>query len=58
MFKTSFEDTVDILIKVNDEFKDLKKAEKQAIKFGKIFGQMPAFLREKVKYLIIHKGNP
>ena len=58
VFKTSFEDTVDILIKVNDEFKDLKKAEKQAIKFGKIFGQMPAFLREKVKYLIIHKGNP
>ena len=33
--KASFENTVDILIKVNDEFKDLKKAEKQAIKFGK-----------------------
>ena len=58
VFKASFENTVDILIKVNDEFKDLKKAEKQAIKFGKIFGQMPAFLRKKVKHLIIHKGNP
>ena len=58
VYKASFENTDDILIKVNDEFKDLKKAEKQAIKFGKIFGQMPAFLRKKVKYLIIHKGNP
>ena len=58
VFRASFENTDDILIKVNDEFKDLKKAEKQAIKFGKIFGQMPAFLRKKVKYLIIHKGNP
>ena len=38
---------VNILINVNDEFKTDKKAKKQAIKWAKIYGQMPKFLKKK-----------
>ena len=57
IFKGSFKNSDDILIKINAEFKKKEKAEKIAIKFGNIYGQMPKFLRKKVKNLILHKGN-
>ena len=57
VFNASFENSKDILINVNDEFKTDKKAKKQAIKWAKIFGQMPNFLKKNVKEITIHKGN-
>ena len=57
VFNASFENSKDILINVNDEFKTDKKAKKQAIKWAKIYGQMPNFLKKNVKEITIHKGN-
>ena len=57
VFNGTFENSKDILINVNDEFKNNKKAKKQAIKWAKIYGQMPNFLKKNVKEIFIHKGN-
>ena len=57
VFNASFENSKDILINVNDEFKTDKKAKKQAIKWAKIYGQMPNFLKKNVKEITIHKGK-
>lgn len=57
VFNASFENSKDILINVNDEFKTNKKAKKQAIKWAKIYGQMPKFLKKNVKEITIHKGK-
>ena len=57
IFNASFEKSQDILIKVNAEFKTQEKAEKQALKWAKMYGQMPYFLKENVKYIVVHKGN-
>ena len=57
VFNASFENSKDILINVNDEFKTDKKAKKQAIKWAKIYGQMPKFLKKNVKEISIHKGK-
>ena len=45
IFNASFEKSQDILIKVNAEFKTQEKAEKQALKWAKMYGQMPYFLK-------------
>ena len=42
---------------MNAEFKTKDKAEKQALKYGTIVGQLPNFLRENLKTDTIHKGN-
>ena len=48
----------DITIRVNDEFETENKAKEQAIKYAKLIGQLPNFLRTKnLKTLTIHKGN-
>ena len=57
VFNATFENSKDILINVNDEFKTDKKAKKQAIKWAKIYGQMPNFLKKNVKEITIHKGK-
>ena len=57
VFNASFENSKDVLINVNDEFKTNKKAKKQAIKWAKIYGQMPKFLKKNVKEINIHKGK-
>ena len=57
VFNATFENSKDILINVNDEFKTNKKAKKQAIKWAKIYGQMPKFLKKNVKEITIHKGK-
>ena len=57
IFKAKFKKGNDIPIRVNSEFRTKDKAEKQALKYGTIFGQLPNFLRENVFTLTIHKGN-
>ena len=57
VFNATFENSKNILINVNDEFKTDKKAKKQAIKWAKIYGQMPNFLKKNVKEITIHKGK-
>ena len=57
VFNATFENSKDILINVNDEFKTDKKAKKQAIKWAKIYGQMPKFLKKNVKEIFMHKGK-
>ncbi|MDA9749068.1 hypothetical protein N9U75_02840 [Pelagibacteraceae bacterium] len=57
IFNASFEKSQDILIKVNAEFKTQEKAEKQALKWAKMYGQMPYFLKQNVRYIVVHKGD-
>ena len=57
IFKAEFKKSKDVLIRVNSEFKTKEKAEKQALKYGKIVGQLPNFLRTGLKTITIHKGN-
>ena len=57
IFKATFEKGHDVAIRVNAEFKTKDKAEKQALKYGTIVGQLPNFLRENLKTVTIHKGN-
>ena len=57
VFNATFENSKDILINVNDEFKTDKKAKKQAIKWAKIYGQMPNFLKKNVKEIISKGGR-
>ena len=58
IFKATFEKGREINIRVNAEFETKDKAEEQAIKYGKMVGQLPNFLRTKnLKTITIHKGN-
>ena len=58
IFKANFEKGHKIRIQVNAEFKNKDKAEKQALKYAKMVGQLPYFLRTKnLKTITIHKGN-
>ena len=57
IFKAEFEKSKDVLIRVNSEFKTKDKAEKKALKYGKMVGQLPNFLKENIVTVTIHKGN-
>ena len=57
IFRAEFEKGLDIYIRVNSEFKTKKKAEKQALKYAKIVGQSPQFLKSWLRTITIHKGN-
>ncbi len=57
VFKANFEKGKDVYIRVNSEFKNIKKALVQALKYGKMAGQLPNFLRTNLKTITIHKGN-
>ena len=57
IFKATFEKGHKVTIAVNAEFKTKGKAEKKALKYIKIVGQLPTFLREGVDFIVIHKGN-
>jgi len=58
VFKATFLKGIrDITIRVNAEFETENKAKEQAIKYAKLIGQLPNFLRTKnLKTLTIHKG--
>ena len=57
IFKAKFEKGKDVTIRVNSEFKTKEKAEEQALKYGKMVGQLPNFLRKNLKTITVHKGN-
>ena len=57
IFKAKFKKGNDITIQVNSEFKTKDKAEKKALKYGTMIGQLPYFLKENIFILTIHKGN-
>tara|TARA_B100000242_G_C42958890_1_gene444697 strand:+ start:122 stop:892 length:771 start_codon:yes stop_codon:yes gene_type:complete len=57
IFKAEFEKSNYALIRVNSEFKTIEKAENQAIKYAKMAGQLPVFLRTGLKTITIHKGD-
>ena len=57
IFNAKFKKDNVISIRVNAEFKTKEKAEKQAIKYAKIFGQVPYFLKKNIFKVNIHKGN-
>ena len=47
-----------IEIVVNKDYKDSAKAKKHALKYAKLVGQLPAFLRDKgIKRIFIHPGK-
>ena len=57
IFKANFEKGHKIKIRVNAEFENKDKAERQALKYAKMVGQLPYFLRTKnLKTITIHKG--
>jgi hypothetical protein len=57
IFKASYEKSHNIFIRVNSEFKSIKKAEKEALKYAKAYGQLPNFIKSHIRTLTIHKGN-
>ena len=57
IFKAEYERDNYIWIRVNSEFKTKKKAEKQALKYAKMVGQLPHFLLWPIERVTIHKGN-
>ena len=57
IFVAKFEKSKDVTIRVNSEFKTKEKAEEQALKYGKMVGQLPNFLRKNLKTITVHKGN-
>ena len=57
VFKAIFDKNKDVTVRVNSEFKTKEKAEKQALKYAKMVGQTPNFLRTSLKTITIHKGN-
>jgi len=58
LFSAKYETGGHILIEVNSEFKTKEKAEEQALKYGRMAGQLPDFLRKSVLFITIHKGKP
>ena len=57
VFKATFENDHKVTVAVNAEFKTKGKAEKTALKYIKIVGQLPTFLREGINFIVIHKGK-
>ena len=57
IFQATFEKDYSAKILVNAEFKTKDKAEKQALKYGTMVGQLPNFLKENIETVTIHKGN-
>ena len=57
IFFSTFENNQIITIRVNSEFKTKEEAQKQAFKYGKIYGQLPNFLRSNLNTITIHKGK-
>ena len=58
IFQASFENGHKIQIRVNSEFKNKEKAEKQALKFVFMIGQLPYFIRStNLRTITIHKGD-
>ena len=57
VFKATFENDHKVTVAVNAEFKTKGKAEKTALKYIKIVGQLPTFLREGINFMVIHKGK-
>ena len=57
LFKASFVDGSTVEVQVNPEFKDVMIAEEVALKYLKVIGQLPTFLRKDLKTVWIHKGN-
>ena len=57
IFNAKFKNGEDIIVRVNSEFKTKEKAEKKAIKYSKMVGQIPNFLKTSLKTITIHKGN-
>ena len=54
IFKTKFYDSHDIDVFVNSEFGTHEKVAELAISYSKKVGQLPFFLRKKLKYIFIH----
>ncbi|NEU30603.1 copper amine oxidase N-terminal domain-containing protein [bacterium LRH843] len=57
LFNASYSNGNIIEIQVNPEFQSFEKAQLEAIRFAKPIGQLPAFLRERVFTVWIHRGD-
>tara|TARA_B100000959_G_scaffold283251_1_gene351666 strand:+ start:204 stop:773 length:570 start_codon:yes stop_codon:yes gene_type:complete len=56
-FNTTFETGRKIKIRVNTEFGITQLAEIQALKYVNMVGQLPNFIRKRIKSVTIHKGH-
>ena len=57
-FHALYENDNKIIFLVNTEYKSFKKAKKLALKYAKMMGQLPAFLRESgIDQIVIHPGK-
>jgi hypothetical protein len=57
LFKTTFNDGLEIEIQVNPEFQDVAIAEVEATYYAREIGRLPTVLRKDVKTVWIHKGT-
>tara|TARA_B100001250_G_C19781620_1_gene782124 strand:+ start:643 stop:1503 length:861 start_codon:yes stop_codon:yes gene_type:complete len=54
IFKAKYKIGNDIEILVNSEFETHEKVAEVALRFSKMAGQLPVFLKKKIKWIIIH----
>jgi len=57
IIEASYSDSDSVEIQVNPEFNSEADAKKEAIKYGRVIGQIPYSLRVYLKEIMIHKGN-
>ena len=57
LFNAQFDDGLTSEIQVNPEFGSASAALAEAIKYGRVIGQLPTVLRTDVETVWIHKGN-
>jgi hypothetical protein len=57
VFKIVWADGLTTEARVNSEFGSTTEARTQAMKYGRVVGQLPTCLRKVLLYLDIHKGN-
>jgi hypothetical protein len=57
VFTVYYEDNSPITIQATPKFKSKEKAEEQALKYGKIIGQLPTFLKKGIKTIHLNKSD-
>ena len=57
VFTVYYEDNNPIIIQVSPKFESKEKAEEQALKYGKMIGRLPTFLKKGMKTIDLNKSD-
>ena len=57
VFTVYYEDNSSIIIQATPKFESKEKAEEQALKYGKMIGRLPTFLKKEIKTIHLNKSD-